>query len=464
MISTRILTLAAAATFAAGVSAQQFCSDNTYPVHVVDANGVELPNIFDAAIGENSFQVPTEEVFLAFDPALPSGTYYVHVTDTPINGLDEVLSQNDPMDRFVHVENNAGVITLSLPFSSNPAGAVYGTGLNGVGQSLLVNPFAASQYSQCKFKLWFGDNWDLSNGPANPYLLAGGIHPVSGLCAVRSYHSFTIGDGNGSDVSGMVFGDDDRSGLLDGAEDGEAGRTVRLIGTNGTIETTTGADGIYEFANVAAGEYTVEVVIPSGYVATTATSYAINVCACAPVDVDDFGIDLESLPCNAKPLCYWTTCTGANEAIGAGLLQTLPMLCIVNQCGQPVAPSSSWQLRCYLANANSWNMAYALSAQLVTMQANVLTGRVGLGCVVCDPQLGNLTVGDLMQLVVTELCAHPFTPWCSSHRTTQTRLFNALKRANENDAWQCNSCGGGNNGHHGKKSWKKKHSRRRHGC
>ena len=44
--------------------------------------------------------------------------YRKHVTD-PIDGLDMVLSTNDPMDRFVTVQNDNGVITLSLPFSAN---------------------------------------------------------------------------------------------------------------------------------------------------------------------------------------------------------------------------------------------------------------------------------------------------------------------------------------------------------
>ncbi len=437
MLQTRLLALAASSVLAAAASAQQFCSDNLWPVHIVDAQGNELPVEFDATVGENVFVVPTETVYLAFDPALASGTYYVHVTDTPIDGLDEVVSTNDPMDRFVAVQNDNGVISLSLPFSANPQNAVFGVGLNGVGQSLRLNPFSASQYSQCRFKAWYGDVWDLSNGPQNPYLLAGGVHPTTGLCAVRSYHSFRIGDGTGSDVGGVVFEDANRNGLRDAGEAGVAGAEVVLIGAGGSVPATTGSDGAYVFEDVDAGEYTVELSVPTGSVATTASSFAVTVCDCAPVTVGDFGLDTEVLPCDAKPLCYWWSWQGVCEAEQAGILPTLPMLCIVNTFGHYVSPCSKWHLKWYLRFQNAWNMAYSLSAQLVAMHANVLTGRVSAACVIDDPCLGVMTVAELMQQSVASLCAHRYTPPCSGPaRHQQARLRNALWRANNNQIWR----------------------------
>ncbi|MFT4511480.1 MAG: hypothetical protein ACI89X_002027 [Planctomycetota bacterium] len=102
-MSNRLLALAATAAFATTASAQ-FCSDNTYPIHIVDVAGNEMP----------------------------------------IDGMDEVVSENDSMDRFIHVENNAGVITLTFAFSSDPSALTLGAGLNGAGKSLLFNPFRAS--------------------------------------------------------------------------------------------------------------------------------------------------------------------------------------------------------------------------------------------------------------------------------------------------------------------------------
>jgi len=436
-MSNRFLALAAATALASTATAQ-FCSDNTYPIHIVDAAGTELATTFDPAANENTFLVETEEVFLAFDPNLPTGTYYVHVTDTPINGMDEVVSQNDPMDRFVHVDNNNGVITLSLPFSSNPSAAVFGTGLNGVGQSLQLNPFTASQYSQCNFKVWYGDSWNLSNGPANPYLLAGGLDPNTGACRVRSYHSFRVGDGNGSDLSGNLFVDADRNGVRDAGEVGLEGQQVVLSNGAGVVATaTTDADGNYTFADVGKDDFTVELTVPSGYVATTAASHQVEVCNCASVEAPSFGVDLEVMPCNAKSLCYWRRNAGACEAVQAGVLPTLPALCIVNTWGCYVAPCNKRGFKRYLRRANCWNMGYALSAQLVAMHSNLMSGRVHPSCVICDPCLGVMTIQELINLSVAQLCANPYTPPCSGPaRWEQAKLRNALWRANKNRIWQ----------------------------
>ncbi|MEO6598105.1 MAG: hypothetical protein ABIP94_25455 [Planctomycetota bacterium] len=259
------------------------------------------------------------------------------------------MSLNDPLDRFVTVANNAGVITLSLQFTNNQTQPVFGIGLNGVGQRLLLQPFRRSVYSGCNFKAWCGDKWDLSNGPNNPYLLDGGIHPVSGLCAVRSYTSFRIGDGT---------------------------------------------------------------------------------------QVQAFGAAAAMPPCNARPLCYWYSCQGLHKVQQFGLLSTLPMLCLVNNCGQYVAPGNLCSLRWYLLCANSWNMGYALSVQLAAMHFNVAVGFVHPACVIHDPCLGTMTIAQLMQQAVSSLCAHRYTPPCNQHRLEQSKLRNALARDNSNLIWQ----------------------------
>ncbi|MFK7740390.1 MAG: SdrD B-like domain-containing protein [Planctomycetota bacterium] len=439
MMNTRSLTFAAAAGLLTAVTATAQCSDNTYPVRLVDAAGNELAKVFDGTLNEDVFLSNVEEVYLAFDANLPSGTYYVHVTDTPINGMDEVVSKNDPMDRFVQVDNTGGVISLSLPFSTNPSAVTFGVGLNGAGQSLQLNPFDPSQYSQCRLKVWYGDAWDLSNGPTHPWLLAGGLHPQTGQCAVRSYQSFRVGDGTGSDVCGMVFGDDDRSGALDGSEQGLDGVEVRLTGPNGTLSTTTQPDGSYCFLDVGKDTFTIEAVTPNGKVATTSLSNELVVCNCATVTAPDFGFDEQVLACEAKSLRYYVRRRGACEAVQAGILPTLPALAIVNSCGRRVAPCTKYQFRCFLywSRCWAWNMAFSLSGELVTMHANVLTGRVDPQCVICDPCLGVMTIEQLLQQSVASLCDHPYTPPCSgSARHDQRKLRNALRRANKNRIWQ----------------------------
>lgn len=432
MLRTKLLSLATAALFTAAVSAQVNCSDNLYPLHLVDQNGVAAPKTLDPATGRFTYHFSSEAVYLAFDPTLASGTYYVHVTS---DKLEEVASTNDPMDRFVSVTNSGGVISLSLPYTDNQDPAVFGLGLGGQGQSILLK-FRSSEFSPCRWKALIGDKWDLTNGSENPFLLDGGIHPVSGLCAVRSYDGFTIGDGNGSEVTGKVFRDEDRDGVRDAGEGGLANWQVRLTNTTSSVTATTDANGHYSFAAVPAGEYSVELVLQNGYIVTTAASHSIVVCDCADLEVNLLGAAVAMLPCNARTIGYWRNHHGLCKVQQFQILQTLPALHIVNMCGQYVAPGNIWSFKCWLQMANSWNMAYMLSAQLVAMHCNVMVGFVHPDCVINDPCLGQMTIAQLMQQAVASLCAHRYTPPCSPHRHAQSLLKNALDRANNNLIWQ----------------------------
>lgn len=434
MTTNRFLALATAGLLAGSALAQN-CTDNLYPVNIVDAAGNLLPTEYSAALNENVFLVPTEDVYLAFDPALPSGLYYVHVTDTPINGMDEVVSTNDPLDRFVQVTNTNGVITLSLPMSNDPSAAVYGAGLNGVGQSIRVNPFTASQYSQCEFKLWFGDNWDLSQGPNNPYLLVGGIHPQTGACAVRSYHSFRVGDGDGSDVCGIVFADANQNGVQDAGEAGLPGWSVSLVNGGSSTTVQTDATGTYCFENVGAGSFTVELTMQAGYVATTALVDPLEVCACAPVAGADFGVAMQGGNCNARTPGYWRNKHGREFVVQNNVLAMLPALNIVDAAGNYVSFANVQEYASWLRRAEATNMAYMLSAHLVAMHNNVLAGFVDSTCMVNDPQLGAVSIAWLMQEAVASLGAHPYTPVGHAERAAQEALKNALDRANNNETW-----------------------------
>ena len=432
MLRTKLLTLATVAALTASVAAQN-CSDNLFPVQLVTAQGTALPYVQTGA--EPHFTAADEGVYLAFPGTIPSGTYYVFVAGSPSPNTLEMLSTNDPLERFVSVQNDGGVISLSLPFASNPAADQFGTGLGGQGMSLRLSPFAASQGAPCRFKVLFGDTWDLTFGYDNPYLLLGGVQS-DGSCAVRSYDAFWIGSGDGSDVTGSVFVDGDHDGERDAGEGGFANQEVRLVTATTSVATTTNAAGEFRFPNVAAGSYTVEYTVPGTHVATTAASRPVEVCACADVDVADFGAAPMALPCNARTVGYWRNQHGLCKVQQFDLLPTLPMLQIVNTFGCRVAPGSLWQFRCYLQGANSWNMAYQLSAQLVAMHCNVMVGFVHPDCVIHDPCLGTMTIAQLLQQSVISLCQHPYTPPCSYHRHQQEKLKNALDRANNNCIWR----------------------------
>lgn len=414
-------------------SAVAQCQDNLYELSLVNAQGVPAPKLLDPITGEQYFQFQTEAVFLAFDPATPSGVYYVHVTD-PFNGADMVLSNNDPMDRFVQVVNTGGVITLSLPFSNNPS-AVFGLGLDGQGQSLLLQPFGTNPAEPCNFKAWAGDNWDLSNGPDNPYLLRGGFSATLGRCAVLSYAHFRIGSGAGTNVTGVVFRDDDRSGTRNGSEPGLADWEVRLVTGSTSQSTRTDSQGRYLFANVPPANYTIEVPQVAGYVGTTTLQLAVQVCGCADLRVRDFGLVAQSLRCCGHTIGFWGNCNGLRLVTGYNILPTLPALYLRNRQGQQVAPGSPSALRAYLRGANSCNMAYMLSAQLLAMHCNVMVGFVNPNCRIRDPQLGTLTVAELMQRAIASLALRGYTPVGSPFRREQELLKNALDAANNNRRW-----------------------------
>ena len=429
MTKSSLLALGVAALFGTALSAQN-CSDNLFPLALVNAAGVPFAKAFDPVIGEPAFNAPTEEVFLAFPSTLASGTYYVHVTNTPFTSGAEVVSDNDPLDRFVAVTNTARIITLALPFSANQSPSAFGVGLGGAGQSLRLQ-FQRSQFTVCRFKAWYGDKWDLSNGPTSPYLLVGGVQP-SGACVVRSYDSFLVGDGTGSDVTGLVFNDANRNGVRDGGEAGIGGREVRLVTGTTSVPTTTDSTGAYRFVDVAAGSYTVQMTLPSGQTATSPATQQITVCECGDVQVRAFGSAAAMLCCHGHTIGYWSNCHGLWLVRCFNLLPQLPALNIVNQSGQRVAFCSLTQFRCWLLGANSTNMAYMLSAQLVAMYCNVAVGFVHPQCVISHPTLGSITIAQLMQQSVASLLAHPHTPTGHPQRAAQSALKNALDRANNN--------------------------------
>jgi hypothetical protein len=110
--------------------------------------------------------------------------------------------------------------------------------------------------------------------------------PATGQTAtvnlVNSEFEFDVDAGLRAVVSGpaivgdLAWRDLDRDGLQEPGEPGLANVTVRLLDPQGTIvaTTTTDANGIYEFANVAPGTYRIRFVSPAGLMPTTANAGA----------------------------------------------------------------------------------------------------------------------------------------------------------------------------------------------
>jgi protocatechuate 3,4-dioxygenase beta subunit len=69
-------------------------------------------------------------------------------------------------------------------------------------------------------------------------------------------------------IGDKVWLDSNKNGIQDSGEAGYCGATVKLLNAAGTVvaTTTTDVNGNYKFSNVAPGDYSVQVVAPSGYV------------------------------------------------------------------------------------------------------------------------------------------------------------------------------------------------------
>jgi hypothetical protein len=77
-----------------------------------------------------------------------------------------------------------------------------------------------------------------------------------------------------SSIGETVFFDADTDGIQDPGEAGLQGVTVQLLDSSSTViaTTITGPDGSYVFDNLAAGDYSVAIVLPPGTVLTTASN------------------------------------------------------------------------------------------------------------------------------------------------------------------------------------------------
>ena len=102
---------------------------------------------------------------------------------------------------------------------------------------------------------------------------------------------------NLSSLSGQVFVDTNSNGIVDNAEQGLAGVTVKLTGTDGlgqaiSLTRITGSDGSYSFKGLRNGTYTITESQPSGYATTknavgTVNGSAVGHLASATTDAID---------------------------------------------------------------------------------------------------------------------------------------------------------------------------------
>ena len=107
---------------------------------------------------------------------------------------------------------------------------------------------------------------------------------------------FQAGNARPAPLSGVVWIDTNRNGVLDAGEQVQPGALVTLTGVTGTGagvggQTTTLADGSYVFGGLLPGTYSVSVTVPSGFTATTPTTLGgLPIISNTPSPNHNFGI------------------------------------------------------------------------------------------------------------------------------------------------------------------------------
>ncbi len=77
----------------------------------------------------------------------------------------------------------------------------------------------------------------------------------------------SVADPNTAGLGDSVWLDSNANGLQESGEAGLVGVTVKLLGANGTVQSTTSTDsqGHYQFSQLAAGAYSIQVIAPTQY-------------------------------------------------------------------------------------------------------------------------------------------------------------------------------------------------------
>jgi len=93
--------------------------------------------------------------------------------------------------------------------------------------------------------------------------------------AMASASAQTVGN---SAIKGIVYNDTNKDGIHQLNESGIQGLSVELHAADGSLVSTliTDHNGYFNFTGLAAGQYTVYVVIPQGYTNSSANNVAIN--------------------------------------------------------------------------------------------------------------------------------------------------------------------------------------------
>jgi hypothetical protein len=359
----------------------------------------------------------------------PPGSYYVQVTDPSGTLLGTSVGATNPTPFVVDSTGAANCFQLWS--------AVIKASDSSIGYDDTSNPGG-------EYKAWVSTSSSFPND------------------STKTDNFKVLTNGGGSppppSITGMKFYDANVNGTQDASEPGINGWFVELFTqdpstllysftSDDNTHTVNGIDGTFSFDNLDPTKvYGVCEVIPNSsptWVATTAKS----VKGLTPPSFVDFGnVCLGTGGQNAVTLGFWSNKNGqlilTGSKSGTAFLSQYTFingLNLKNATGGSAVPFANYAaLQSFLLKATATNMAYMLSAQLVTMELNVASGNVAGGTIIYAPGTGLsyngvtdfTTVTNLMAAANTELGLHSLTLSGSPYRAYQEALKNALDGGN----------------------------------
>jgi hypothetical protein len=352
-----------------------------------------------------------------------SGSAYDDLTENGFSADDPKLSTADV--NYVSVTINLYKDGGTTPFATTSTDANGKYGFTG----LPAGSYSASEVVPGGWKET-ANRGAASGGPSGT---ASVTATGGGSSAGNDFDNFKYGQISGSvfhDLTGDGFSADDPAltSVLQAV-------TLKLFMNGGATPfatTTQDRSGLYGFTGLDYGTYSVQEVVPAGWVQTAGRGAAATGTVTAASGLNSAGNDFDDAHVGAKgspqSKGYWTN--RGNSTITASDITTLNTLNLRDGKGNLVTFSTTSittaraQVANFLSGASSANPANMLSAQLAALALNVLHGFVSTGSVIYDPNLaayssalnsaavggagalyngGFITVGNMINAVKNEL-------------------------------------------------------------
>ena len=264
----------------------------------------------DTATVAGGYFKPASGVIL-FAPGQTTATVVVQAIDRLApSTTDFFVNLLSPVGATIAPGHGTGTVTIESNVSGTVSGEVFDDvsgsgallsgdpGIPGVTVELLgpnsVVVASATTDSQ--------GNYTITSIPAGSYSVAE-VTPSGYLLTTPASGAYSENNTGGQSISGLnfgnfqtatlsgeVFNDTNGNGTADSGEPGLSGWTVDLVNSaNQVIATTSAANGSYAFNNVGPGTYNVKVIVQTGFIATTATSFNVTASSGSNVSNLNFG-------------------------------------------------------------------------------------------------------------------------------------------------------------------------------